>query len=112
MEGKMRERSNIPTIEVREVGKIKEITQGIVKAEGLPSCLYGQLVEFEGGVKGVVLGFNPEEVLIIVIGDASNLRVGDYIKSASELLAVPVANDLLGRVVDCLAIPIDTKGKT
>ncbi|MFH2137746.1 MAG: F0F1 ATP synthase subunit alpha [Candidatus Omnitrophota bacterium] len=107
----MSEHSIIPTLEIREVGKITEITQGIVKAQGLPSCLYGQLVEFEGGTKGVVLGFNPEEVLIIVLGDASKMRVGDYLKSASELLSVPVAKELLGRVVDCLTLPIDGKGE-
>ncbi|MFH1459371.1 MAG: F0F1 ATP synthase subunit alpha [Candidatus Omnitrophota bacterium] len=100
----------IPTIEIKEVGRVKETTQGIVKAEGLPSCLYGQLVEFDAGVKGVVLGFNPDEVLIIVLGDYRSIKAGDFLTSKSELLSVPVGNAFTGRVVDCLAQPIDGKG--
>jgi F-type H+-transporting ATPase subunit alpha len=107
----MNESVNIPSIEIRETGKVKEITQGIVKAEGLPSCVYGQLVEFEGGCKGVVLGFNPSEVLIIVLGDYHNIKVGDYLNSKSELLSVPVGEDFTGRIVDCLANPLDDKGE-
>ncbi|MCP4649659.1 MAG: F0F1 ATP synthase subunit alpha [PVC group bacterium] len=106
----MQKQIQIPQVEIREVGRIKEITQGIVKADGLPSCLYGQLVEFNDGTKGVVIGFDPNEVFIIVLSDEPDIKIGDYLKSASELLAVPVSNKLLGRVVDCLAQPVDDKG--
>ncbi len=77
----------------------------------MPSCLYGQLVEFEGGVKGVVLGFNPKEVLIVVLGDYRSIRAGDFLTSKSELLSVPVGNNFTSRIVDCLALPLDGKGE-
>ncbi|RKY37472.1 MAG: F0F1 ATP synthase subunit alpha [Candidatus Omnitrophota bacterium] len=102
---------NIPAVEIREIGKVKETAYGIVKAEGFFSCIYGQLVEFESGTNGMILGFNRNEVLIIVLGDYHGIKVGDSITAKDELLSIPVGNGFLGRVVDCLAHPIDGKGR-
>jgi len=101
----------IPSLEVKEVGTVREIKHGIVKAEGLPSCIYGQLVEFSHGVKGMVIGFNPDEVLIIVLGDDRRISTSDTVISQAELLTIPVGEGFIGRVVDSLGNPLDGKGK-
>ncbi|MDO8536208.1 MAG: F0F1 ATP synthase subunit alpha [Candidatus Omnitrophota bacterium] len=106
----MESRTNIASLDIREVGVVKELKQGIVKVSGLPSCIFGQLVEFSRGSKGMVMGFNREEVLVIVLGDDSLVNMGDTVSSRSELLSVPVGGNFTGRVVDCLARPIDGKG--
>ncbi len=99
----------IPIVELKETGRVIELTQGIVKADGLPSCIYGQLVEFENGVKGMVFEFSPEEVSIIVLGDYQHIKIGDFLTSKSKFLSVPVGENFIGRIVDCLACPIDNK---
>ncbi|MBN2119633.1 MAG: F0F1 ATP synthase subunit alpha [Candidatus Omnitrophica bacterium] len=100
----------IPTLDIKEVGSVKEVKHGIVKADGLPSCVYGQLVEFSGGIKGMVIGFTPSEVLIIVLGDDRNISVQDKVTSQTELLTVPVGDNFIGRIVDSLGKPLDGKG--
>lgn len=101
---------HIPSLEVKEVGTVKEVKHGIVKVSGLPSCVYGQLVELSDGVKGMVIAFNPQEVLLIVLGDDRNIHVGDTVFSHAELLSVPVGEAFLGRMVNCLGQPLDGRG--
>ena len=101
---------HIPSLEIREIGTVKEVRHGVVKVSGLPSCIYGQLIELSEGVKGMVIGFNPQEVMLIVLGDDRRIHVGDTIFSQSELLSVPVGDGFLGRMVNCLGQPLDGKG--
>lgn len=103
-------KTTISSLDIREVGAVKEVKQGIVKISGLPSCIFGQLVDFSHGQKGMVMGFNQDEVLVIVLGDDSNINTGDTVSSRSELLTVPVGPAFTGRVVDCLARPLDGRG--
>lgn len=100
----------IPTLDIKEVGTVKEVKYGIIKIDGLPSCVYGQLVEFESGTKGMVIGFNYKEVLAIVFNREVRVSVGDGVSSLAELLTVPVGEGFLGRIVNSLAEPIDGKG--
>ncbi|MBL7130555.1 MAG: F0F1 ATP synthase subunit alpha [Candidatus Omnitrophica bacterium] len=100
----------IPTLEVKEVGVVKEVKRGIAKAVGLPSCIYGQLVEFKNGIKGMVIGFNPDETLVIIFGDERNISVGDRLTTFSELFHVPVGDAFIGRIVESTGEPIDGKG--
>ena len=100
----------ISSIEIKEIGRVKQVAEGVVKADGLPSCLYGQIVCFEKGEQGLILGFNTHEVVIIVFGDYTGIKIGDIVTSTNELLNVPVGESFLGRSVDCLAEPIDDKG--
>ncbi len=102
--------AKIPLVDVQEVGIVKEVRRGIAKVSGLPSCIYGQLVEFSSGTKGLVTGFNPHEVLVIVLGDEGNVSIGDTTAAISELLSIPVGNGYLGRIVNSLGEPIDGKG--
>jgi F-type H+-transporting ATPase subunit alpha len=100
----------IPVIEVREVGFVKDVRRGIARISGFPSCVYGQLVQFSKGSRGIIMGFNPYEALVIVLGEEGNISVGDSVSSLSELLTVPVGEDFLGRIVNSLAEPLDDKG--
>lgn len=100
----------IPLIEVREVGFVNDVRRGIVRMSGLPSCVYGQLVQFSEGTKGIVMGFNPDEVLAIILGEEHNVSVGDSVTSLTELLTVPVGEKFIGRIVNSLAEPLDAKG--
>lgn len=106
----MQTNTAIPSLDIREVGVVKEVKQGVVKISGLPTCIFGQLIEFSRGARGMVMGFSQTEVLAIVIGDDSSINMGDAVSSRSELLTVPVGANFAGRVVDCLARPIDGRG--
>jgi len=101
----------IPLVEVREVGFVKDVRRGIAKVAGMPSCVYGQLVQFSHGTKGMVIGFNPNDVLVIILGDENSISVGDSITSLSELMTTPVGEKFLGRIVNSLGEPIDNKGE-
>lgn len=101
----------IPLLDIREVGFVKDLRHGIAKVGGLPSCVFGQMVEFSGKDKGIVMGFNPHEVNVIILGDEGNISVGDSVTSLSELLVVPVGYGFLGRIVNSLGLPLDNKGE-
>ncbi|MBM3244405.1 MAG: F0F1 ATP synthase subunit alpha [Candidatus Omnitrophica bacterium] len=100
----------IPSLDIKEVGRVKEVKQGTVKVEGLPSCIYGQLVQFSGGGKGMAIGFNQREVLVIVVSEAGKISVGDSVSSLGELISVPVGEAFLGRIVNGIGEPIDNRG--
>jgi len=100
----------IPHFDIREVGTVKEVKYGIVKIDGLPSCVYGQLVQFPQGVKGMIIGFNSSEVNVIILGQESKVSVGDIVGSLAELINIPVGEGFLGRIVNSLGEPLDNKG--
>jgi len=100
----------IPLIEIREVGFVKDVRRGIARVGGLPSCVYGQMVQFPEGTKGIVMGFNPDEVLVIILGSEGRITVGDNVTSLTDLLTVPVGEGFLGRIVNSLAEPVDGRG--
>ncbi|GHB96762.1 F0F1 ATP synthase subunit alpha [Cerasicoccus arenae] len=92
------------------VGKITSVFDGVAKLDGLSGCMYNEMIEFPGGVYGIALNLEEDEVGVVVLGDYSNLKEGDEAKSTGRLLSVPVGKGLLGRVVDALGQPIDGKG--
>ncbi len=93
--------------EVREVGRVESLRKFVVIAQGLPSCMNGQIVEFSCGVEGLVMGFNEEKVQILVLGDASAIRAGDEVYNKGKSLALPVSEAFIGRVVNGLCEPQD-----
>lgn len=103
--------SRIPNLDIREIGTVKEVKYGIIKIDGLSSCVYGQLVQFPQGVRGMVIGFNSDEVNVIVLGQESKVSVGDVVSSLAELINVPVGDGFLGRIVNSLGEPLDNKGE-
>jgi len=95
--------------EVREVGFVQSVRKFIVMAEGLPSCMNGQIVEFASGIQGLVMGFTETRVQILVLGDPSSIRAGDEVYNKGQSLNLPVSEAFLGRVVNALCLPLDGK---
>ncbi len=96
--------------DLHEVGIVKSVREFIVMATGMPSCINGQLVEFKGGNKGMVMGFKESEVQILILGSQSAIHVGDEIYNRGEPLTVPVGEGFLGRMVNSLSVPMDSLG--
>ncbi len=96
---------------IKEVGAVKEVKRGIASVVGLPSCLYGQMVHFTDDIKGMIIGFNEEEVMALILGDETQLKSGDQVVSKVEPFKIPVGKRFVGRVVDALGKPGDGGGK-
>jgi F-type H+-transporting ATPase subunit alpha len=101
----------IEALDIKEIGRIEELRQGIVKISGLPNCAFGAVIEFSDGLKGMIVEFNQEFAFGIIFGDERKVKVGDTVTSRGELLNVPVGDNFIGRVVDPLGNPIDGKEK-
>lgn len=99
-----------PEIEIRNVGTILEVGDGIVYADGLSTAQSQEIVEFENGTKGLVLSLKQTQVGISVLGDATKLSVGMHVFATGKTASVPVGKELIGRVVNALGEPIDGKG--
>ncbi len=100
----------IPEAELSESGQVLQIGDGISRIYGLNSAVVGELVEFEGGVSGMVLNIERENVGAVVMGSDTLIREGDRVKRTGRVMEVPVGPELIGRVVDALGSPIDGKG--
>ena len=96
--------------EVAEVGQVLSVGDGIARVYGLDNVQAGEMVEFPGGVKGMVLNLEADNVGIVIFGDDRGIREGDTVKRTGAIVEVPVGKGLLGRVVDALGNPIDGKG--
>ena len=95
---------------VEETGAIIQISDGIVSVYGLNSAMYGELVEFETGVRGIVQNIETNSVGVVLLGSDYGLREGTIVKRTGKRAGVPVGEALIGRVVDALGTPIDGKG--
>ncbi|MEX1148364.1 MAG: F0F1 ATP synthase subunit alpha, partial [Sphingomonadales bacterium] len=96
--------------EVSEVGKVLSVGDGIARIYGLDNVQAGELVEFPGGVKGMALNLEADNVGAVIFGDDRGIKEGDTVKRTGTIVDVPVGKGLLGRVVDALGNPIDGKG--
>jgi F-type H+-transporting ATPase subunit alpha len=97
-------------VDINEVGKVVSIGDGIAKAYGLSNVMAGEMVEFENGVKGMVLNLEESSVGIVVLGKFESIREGMSVKRLGQLLKVPVGKGLIGRIVNPLGEPLDGKG--
>ena len=97
-------------VEVSDVGSVLSVGDGIARVYGLDSVQAGEMVEFEGGVKGMALNLERDNVGVVIFGDDRGIREGSTVKRLGEIVAAPVGKGLLGRVVDALGNPIDGKG--
>ncbi|MEE8517405.1 MAG: F0F1 ATP synthase subunit alpha [Alphaproteobacteria bacterium] len=97
--------------EVAEVGQVLSVGDGIARVYGLDNAQAGEMVEFPGGVKGMTLNLEADNVGVVIFGDDRSIREGDTVKRTSAIVDVPVGKGLLGRVVDALGNPIDGKGE-
>lgn len=97
-------------IDVREVGRVLEVGDGIAQVYGLSGVMAGEMVEFENGVNGLAFNLEENSVGVIILGDYLTIAEGEEVRSTGQLLSVPVGDELLGRVVDPLGNPLDGKG--
>ncbi|QDT68570.1 ATP synthase subunit alpha [Planctomycetes bacterium MalM25] len=97
-------------IDVREVGRVLEVGDGIARVYGLGGVMAGEMVEFASGVFGLAFNLEENSVGVIILGDYLKIAEGEEVKSTGQLLSVPVGDELLGRVVDPLGQPLDGKG--
>ncbi len=97
--------------EVAEVGQVLSVGDGIARVYGMDQVQAGEMVEFPGGIKGMTLNLEDDNVGIVIFGDDSSIKEGDTVKRIGEIVEVPVGKGLLGRVVDGLGNPIDGKGE-
>jgi len=96
--------------EVSEVGQVLSVGDGIARVHGLDKVQAGEMVEFPGGIKGMALNLEADNVGVVIFGSDSGIKEGDTVKRTGTIVDVPVGKGLLGRVVDGLGNPIDGKG--
>ena len=99
-----------PEASVAEVGQVLSVGDGVARVHGLDNVQAGEMVEFPGGIKGMALNLEVDNVGIVIFGDDRDIKEGDKVKRTGEIVQVPVGKELLGRVVDGLGNPIDGKG--
>ena len=96
--------------EVAEVGQVLMVGDGIARVYGLDQVQAGEMVEFPGGIKGMTLNLEEDNVGVVIFGDDRDIKEGDVVKRTGAIVDVPTGKGLLGRVVDALGEPIDGKG--
>ncbi len=95
---------------VSDVGQVLSVGDGIARVYGLDEVQAGEMVEFPGGIKGMALNLESDNVGVVIFGEDRSIREGDTVKRLGEIVDVPVGKELLGRVVNALGEPIDGKG--
>ena len=98
------------TLDVSDVGTVIQVADGIARVHGLENAMQGELLEFPGGVYGMVLNLEEDNVGAVLLGSTGNIKEGDTVKTTGRVVEVPVGDALLGRVVNALGQPIDGKG--
>ena len=97
--------------EVSEVGQVLSVGDGIARVYGLDQVQAGEMVEFPGGIRGMALNLETDNVGIVIFGNDREIKEGDVVKRTGSIVEVPTGKGLLGRVVDGLGKPIDGKGE-
>ena len=97
-------------LEVSDVGTVIQVADGIARIHGLEKAMQGELLEFPGGVYGMVLNLEEDNVGAVLLGSQKNINEGDTVKTTGRVVEVPVGDAMLGRVVNALGQPIDGKG--
>jgi len=96
--------------EVAEVGRVLSVGDGIARVYGLDNIQAGEMVEFPGGIQGMALNLEADNVGVVIFGSDQDIKEGDTVKRTNAIVDVPVGDELLGRVVDGLGNPLDGKG--
>ncbi|MEM8630980.1 MAG: F0F1 ATP synthase subunit alpha [Pseudomonadota bacterium] len=96
--------------EVAEVGRVLSVGDGIARVYGLDNVQAGEMVEFPGGIRGMALNLETDNVGVVIFGTDRDIKEGDTVKRTNAIVDVPAGNALLGRVVDALGNPLDGKG--
>jgi F-type H+-transporting ATPase subunit alpha len=96
--------------EVAEVGTVLSVGDGIARVHGLDKVQAGEMVEFPGGIRGMALNLESDNVGVVIFGEDRTIKEGDIVKRTATIVDCPIGKGLLGRVVDALGNPIDGKG--
>ncbi len=96
--------------ELEEVGSVLQVGDGIARVYGLLNVQANELVEFENGVKGIVLNLEEDNVGVVLLGSSNEIKEGDTVKRTNKIASIEVSEGMLGRVIDTLGEPIDGKG--
>ena len=96
--------------DLQSVGTVLSVGDGVARVYGLDDCMMNELLEFAGGVRGVALNLEEDNVGAVLLGDATKVKEGDTVKSTGRIISVPTGDGLLGRVVNALGDPVDGKG--
>jgi F-type H+/Na+-transporting ATPase subunit alpha len=96
--------------EVSEIGQVLSVGDGIARVYGLDNVQAGEMVEFPGGIRGMALNLETDNVGVVIFGNDRDIKEGDIVKRTGAIVEVPIGPELLGRVVDALGNPIDGKG--
>lgn len=96
--------------EISEIGQVLSVGDGIARIYGLDNVQAGEMVEFTGGIRGMALNLEEDNVGVVIFGSDRDIAEGDMVKRTGDIVAVPVGKGLLGRVVDPLGNPLDGKG--
>lgn len=97
-------------LEVKDVGTVIQVGDGIARVHGLDQCMAGELLAFPGNVYGMALNLEEDNVGCVLLGSDANIKEGDQVQRTQRIVEVPVGDSLLGRVVNALGQPIDGKG--
>src|SRR5262249_27766672 len=97
-------------VDVAETGSVISVGDGIARVYGLENVMAGELIEFKGGVSGIALNLEEEDVGAVLLGDYSGIKEGDEVRRTGRIMSIPVGEAMVGRVVDALGQPIDGKG--
>jgi F-type H+-transporting ATPase subunit alpha len=98
------------TSDAQNEGTIVSVSDGIIRIHGLADVMYGEMIEFEGGIYGMALNLERDSVGAVILGDYQSLAEGQKARCTGRILEVPVGPELEGRVLDALGSPIDGKG--
>ena len=98
------------SVQSKNEGTIVSVSDGIIRIHGLADVMYGEMIEFEGGIYGMALNLERDSVGAVVLGDYLSLAEGQTCRCTQRILEVPIGPELEGRVVDALGKPIDGKG--
>ncbi|MDO4781921.1 MAG: F0F1 ATP synthase subunit alpha [Capnocytophaga felis] len=98
------------TASLEEVGTVLQVGDGIARIFGLSNAQYGELVQFDNGLRGIVLNLEEDNVGITLLGPSTDIKEGDTVKRTGLIASIKVGDGIVGRVVDTLGNPIDGKG--
>ena len=97
-------------LKMESVGTVLQVGDGVARIYGLDDCMSNELIEFPGGIFGIALNLEEDNVGCVLLGPDSDIKEGDTVKTTGRIVEVPVGEAMLGRVVNALGQPVDGKG--
>jgi len=98
-------------VQIEEVGTVIEIGDGIARIDGLANCQAQEMVEFDGGTRGIALNLEEETVGAVILGEYTHIKEGSTVKRTGKIMSIPVGDAMIGRVLNAIGEPIDGKGE-